>query len=77
MRRRQVSHRCGCASEREVCWRHRVHLITLAVLEQSAALYLDFGSSVRMRLGGVEEGGRSMSMTHSEPLWTHMRAPSQ
>jgi hypothetical protein len=34
----------------------KVHLITLAVLEQS--LYLNVGSPVRMRLGGVEDGGR-------------------
>ena len=44
---------------------HQVHLITLAALEQS--LYLSFGSPVRMRLGGVEDGGRSMSMTHLHP----------
>ena len=46
--------------------RHQVHLITLAVLERS--LYLSFGSPFRMRLGGVEDGGRSMSMIHTHPV---------
>src|SRR5258708_2988369 len=45
--------------------RHEVHLIPLAVLEPS--LYLNFGSPVRVRLGGVEDGVRSMSMIHSHP----------